>query len=333
MPDLEIPDPHAPPIPRRLAVIVPVRNERENIPMFYERARPVLESLPGLTAWTLVFVNNASEDDSLDVITRLRAGDPHVQVITLSRNFGYHPAMVAGLSHVDSDVYGIIDVDCEDPPEMLRDLYTAIQEGHAVAYGIRSRRPERWWVMFGRKVFYGTLHRIADAEFIEWMSEFALITRPVRNAILVPRTTYPFLRAEIGYVGFKRIGIPYVRAKRQHGASHFNFYGMVRFAVGGLLASSTFPLRLVLYLAAVIGPGFALMVWWRHLSLMEAGALAALTSFGFLLIAVPLSTLYLARAYNNVVARPVFVIDDTRTFLNAPDRAGVAKTAEHGVWS
>ena len=315
------------PQPRRLAVIVPVRNEGQNIPLFYERARPVLDGLPGLAAWTLVFVNNASEDESLDVIKQLRARDPHVQVMTLSRNFGYHQAMVAGLSHIDSDVYGIIDVDCEDPPEMLRELYAGIQAGYAVVYGIRSRRQELKVITFGRKVFYGTLRRLADADFVEWMSEFALITRQVRNAILVPRTTYPFLRAEMGYVGFRRLGIRYVRAKRQHGASHFNFLGMIRFAVGGLLASSTFPLRLVLYLAAVIGPGFVLMVWWRHPSLVEAGALAALTSLGFLLIALPLSTLYLARTYKNVMARPVFVIDDTRTFLDAPAGAGVANPA------
>ena len=298
-----------------LAVIVPVYNERANLAPFYGRAKAALDSLEGLSRWTIVFVNNGSSDGSLEELLALQRADARIRILTLARNFGYHAAMLAGLAETASELYAIIDVDCEDPPELFKEVYAAIQQGWSVAYGIRSRREEFPLITFGRRLFYRTVRLVADAEFVEWMSEFAMMTRQVRDAILVPKTTYPFLRAEIGYVGFKRIGVPYLRAKRQHGRSHFNFWGMIRFAVGGLLSSSTFPLRLILYMAAAVGVCVPVAVWWLALSEGQVTMLAALVGLYFLIMTVPLLSLYLARTYKNGVARPVYVVDWSQTFL------------------
>lgn len=298
-----------------LAVIVPVHNECANIAPFYERARPVLESLEGLSEWEIIFVNDASADDSLAEILKLRAKDKRVKVITLSRRFGYHSVLVAGLSRADRDLYAMVDVDCEDPPELLAQFYRAVQSGVDVAYGVRSNREEPALITFSRKLFYYVNRMIADSEIVVWMAEFAMITRQVRDAILVPRTTYPFLRAELGFVGFKRAGISYFRAKRAHGKSHYNIWRMTRFAVAGILSSSTFLLRLVLYVAAAIGALFPLCSLALGLSLEQAGMLAVILSLYFLILSVPVIALYLARTYKNGVARPVFVIDEKQTFL------------------
>ena len=299
----------------KLAVIVPVHNERANIVPFYERAKRVLQSLQGLDDWAMVFVNDGSGDGSLEEILKLRVNDNHVKVITLSRNFGYHAVLVAGLSQVESDLYAVVDVDCEDPPELLEKFYEAIRGGAQVAYGIRSNRQEPVLITLGRKLFYLANKHIADGEIVVWMAEFAMITKQVRDAILRPHTTYPFLRAEIGYVGFKRVGIPYFRAQRQHGRSHYNIFKMTKFAVAGILSSSTFPLRLVMYLAVVIGIAFPILVLAFGLKSSSVITLAALVSLYFLLMSVPLLSLYLARTYKNVVSRPVFVIDKEQTFL------------------
>lgn len=303
-----------------LSVIVPVHNERLNIGPCYQRASAVLSALKGLDHWSIVFINNASDDGSLEEILALRAVDHRVNVITLSRRFDYHAVLVAGLSEVESDLYAIVDVDGEDPPELLKSFYEAIQEGVCVAYGIRSNRREARLITLGRKLFYKTLRRIADAEIVEWMGEFVMMTRPVRDAILAPKTTYPFLRAELGYVGFTRMGIPYVRAQRQHGQSHYNLLRMTRFAIGGMLASSTFPLRLVLYLAAAIGVAFPIAVWVLHVTVSGAAILAAIVLLYFVLISMSLVSLYVGRGYKNVVARPVFIVDGERTFLDPTDR-------------
>jgi len=297
-----------------LAIIVPVHNELGNIAPFYERTSAVLESLPAIS-WKMVFVNDGSDDGSLERICELRTKDERVKVISLSRDFGYHAVLLAGLSLVSADRYAMIDVDCEDPPELLRDFHAALEGGADVAYGIRSNRVEPAIVTFFRRVFYYLNKGIADSDIVLWMAEFAMITRQVRDAIIAPQTTYVFLRAEIGYVGFVRVGVPYVRGVRTSGKSHYNFLNMTRFAVAGFLASSTFPLRLILYLAVVVGFLFPLVAIVAGLGAAGIASLASVATFYFALIALSTIALYLARAYKNGVARPVFVVDKNRTYL------------------
>jgi len=296
-----------------LAVIVPVYNELGNIDLFYDRARGVLESLP--VEWRIVFVNDGSDDGSLERILRLRKQDERVRVITLSRRFGYHAVLLAGLSLVDADRYVMIDVDCEDPPELLRDFHAAIEGGADVAYGIRSNRVEPSGVTLFRRLFYYVNRSIADSDIVLWMAEFAMLTRQVRDTILAPRTTYVFLRAEIAYAGFVRVGIPYRRAARVVGKTHYNVWNMTRFAVSGFLASSTFPLRLILYVAVLAGILYPLAVLAGGLGAAGAITLAAIVTLYFALFALATIALYLARTYKNGVARPVFVVDRSRTQL------------------
>ncbi|TMC70233.1 MAG: glycosyltransferase family 2 protein [Chloroflexi bacterium] len=297
-----------------LAVIVPVHNEIGNIAPFYDRVRQVLESVPG-QPWQMVFVNDGSTDGSLERICELRTRDERVKVISLSRNFGYHAVLLAGLSLVTADRYAMIDVDCEDPPELLLDFHRAIEGGADVAYGIRSNRIEPVLVTFFRRLFYYLNKRIADSDIVLWMAEFAMITRQVRDAILAPHTTYVFLRAELGYVGFVRVGVPYVRGVRTSGKTHYNFFNMTRFAVSGFLASSTFPLRLILYLAVAIGILFPLVVALAGLGPATIASLASVATFYFALVALSTIALYLARTYKNGVSRPVFIVDKNRTYL------------------
>ena len=156
---------------------------------------------------------------------------------------------------------------------------------------------------------------VADSEIVMWMGEFSMFTRQVRDAILSPKTTFVSLRAEMGYVGFARAAIPYLRAKRQYGETHYNLWRMAVFATASILSGTTFPLRLVLYLAAFVGVAFPIYVGLAGLSATRAAAAAAFVSLYFLVISVPLMSLYLARVYKNGAQRPIFVIDKTRTHL------------------
>jgi len=265
--------------------------------------------------WSVVFVNNASEDGTLERVLQLRESDPRVKVITLSRDFGYHGALVAGLSSVESDYYAIVDVDCEDPPELLVDFFRAIQNGSEIAYGVRSKRDEPWLITFGRKLFYIANKRVADSEIVMWMGEFSMFTRQVRDAVLATKTTFVSIRAEMGYVGFPRVGLPYQRAKRTYGQTHYNLWRMTVYAILSILSGTTFPLRLVSYVAALVGVGFPIYVLAMDLSPSDVLVSASVTLLYYLVVTIPLISLYLARTYKNVAARPVFVIDQTRTRL------------------
>lgn len=298
---------------RRLAVIVPCHNESANVEPFYESAKKVLDGLP--VDWSFLFVNDASVDDTLDKILALRQHDPRVRVATLSRNFGYHSALVAGLSNADADLYAIVDVDGEDPPELLAKFHAAIEGGAHTVYGIRSERIEPGHIIFFRWLFYWINLHIADGPIKLWMAEFGMFTRPVRDYILANKTTFPFLRAELAYVGLRMEGVQYTRQPRLRGASHYNFWRMSMFAIGGFLASSTFPLRASLYLSAGFASLYLILVPALRLGLVEAGALAGVMALGFLLLTVPMLALYLARTYRNVTGRPVYFLDPDKSRL------------------
>jgi len=298
----------------KLHVIVPAWNEEKNVPYFYERTRQALEATD--LDWRIVFVNNGSADGTLGEMLALSQVDPRVKIVTLSRNFGYHAALLAGLSSVEGDLYAIVDVDCEDPPELLVDFYRAISGNVHIAYGVRSDRDEPGLITFGRKLFYILNRAVADdAEIVMWMGEYSMFTKQVRDAILSPKTTFMSLRAEMGYVGFGRIGFPYHRAKRKYGETHYNLWRMTVYAIASILSGTTFPLRLVFYLGVFLGCAFPLFVLVMRLSAIDTGVTAAVLSLYFLLVALPLISLYLARTYKNVVLRPRFVIDHSRTRL------------------
>jgi dolichol-phosphate mannosyltransferase len=297
-----------------LTVIVPVHNEEANVDMFYARMLPVLSSLD-VRDWELLFMNNASTDGTLDKILALRATEPRVKVITLTRNFGLQASMMAGLTSRQSELYAIVDVDCEDPPELLEQFHREIRAGAHTAYGIRSKRDEASWLTSLRGLFYWINHQIADFPVLLWMSEFVMITRPVRDAVVANKSAFPFVRSEIAYAGLKAVGIPYFRASRKHGLSHVNFRGMTEFAVSGFLTSSTFALRVTPYLSAFLAAICALVAFWLDMSLAQASRLAILLGFAYLLVVIPIFALYLARTYKNTLGRPLFLIDPEKTRL------------------
>lgn len=297
-----------------LTVIVPVHNEEANIDMFYERIFPVLSSLD-VSDWEILFMNNASTDATLDKIFQLRETEPRVKVITLTRNFGLQASLTAGLTSRQSELYAIIDVDCEDPPELLEQFHREIRGGAHTAYGIRSTRDEPSWLTSFRGLFYWINRQIADFPVILWMAEFVMITRTVRDAVVANKSAFPFVRSEIAYAGLKAVGIPYFRASRKHGLSHVNFRGMAEFAVWGFLTSSTFPLRVTLYLSALVMMIYMVGVLWLRMSLAQASDWAVLLGFVYLLATVPVLSLYVARTYKNTLARPLFIIDPEKTRL------------------
>ncbi len=298
---------------RKLSVVVVVWNDSVHISTFYERARSALDQLADVD-WDLTFVNNDSDDDSLARLVDLRSFDQRVKIVTLSRNFGYHAALIAGLSMADADLYAMVDVDCEDPPELLSAFFERIAGGSQLAYGIRSDRDEPRLMTLGRRLFYVVNGLLADSAMVMWMGEFAMMTRQVRDVIIAPQTTYPFIRAEMSYVGFRAAGVPYRRARKRIGRSHYGAWRLAQFAFAGILSGTTFPLRFVLYLSVTLGLGLPMAALLLRLTLDDMVKLAAIAIFYHLLLSVSIIALYLARTYRNVVARPVFVVDRSRTY-------------------
>lgn len=302
-----------------LTIICPVYNEEEVVPLFFARTKPVIQKLTSRYKVDLLFLNNASTDGTLDAITRLRKEHSYIYVITLSANVGYQRSLECGLRHAKGDIITFIDADCEDPPEMIPDFVSYYERGYDIVYGERVDREEITVIKQLRKLFYHVVRRIADDDFILYMAEFSLLSSEVRDAVVSDHNSFPFIRSSIARIGFNRMGLPYKRQRRIAGATHYNLIGMIVFAVAGLLASTTLPLRLPIYIlpfwvsvTAVLG---VLQIqtgnfWFAYANFLLAaiyiGGTAAFTA------------LYVARTYKNGLRRPNYVIHRRFTHLQ-PD--------------
>jgi dolichol-phosphate mannosyltransferase len=306
--------------PRKsIRVICPVYNEESSIGYFYDRYCATRDRLRERYDIDLIFVNNASVDRSLEIIKKLRENDGSVQFISHSRNFGYQASVLSGLTKLDDgDAYVIIDVDCEDPPEMILDFIDKWEQGYDLVYGIRKWRPEHWVVVAARRLFYRLTKKIADSEFIIDMAEFSLFSRRVRNLALSHRSTFPFVRSDLAYAGFRRFGIEYRREPRRFGRTHYNFARMAQFAAAGILSASTFPLRAIAY------AGLPLMVFDLIAAICAAaGVLKSvsalfLVNFAYVSFALAFIGIYVARIAKDVSARPIFIVDEELSELNQP---------------
>jgi len=300
---------------KAIAVICPVYNEQESIRYFYDRFSKVRDQLSNELVFDLIFVNNASTDRTLERIQELQRIDPSVQIITHSRNFGYQASVVCGLTHASADAYVVIDVDCEDPPEMIATFVEKWREGYDLVYGLRETRPENRVLILARKLFYRLTHRIADWEFIIDMAEFSLFTDRVRQQVLSHRSTFPFVRSDLAYAGFRRYPLPYSRERRNFGATHYSLVRMTQFAIGGILSSSTFPLRMIAYVGLFLAAIDCFYFLWA-LSAGPAGiSLVVILNLGFFSMSFAFLAIYVARITKDLTARPIFVVDEKNTFL------------------
>jgi glycosyltransferase involved in cell wall biosynthesis len=302
---------------QRLTILSPVFDEESVVPLFFVRMQPVVARLAERYDVRIVFVNNASTDDTVEAILSLRADHPWVHVVSLSTNVGYQRSLDCGLTVVDSDLYAIIDVDCEDPPEMIEAFVEAHERGFDIVYGERIDRPEPTLLKLARRRFYRITRAIADDEIILDMAEFSLVTREVRDALIADETSFPFIRASIGRVGFRRCAIPYTREPRIGGKTHYNVFGLVTFAVAGILSASTWLLRMTIYLlplwiAALVGLAVAVATVDARWPLPTLLVLAA----SYIGAAISFVAIYVARVYKNTLGRPNFFIDSKLTFAD-----------------
>ncbi|HIE74542.1 MAG TPA: glycosyltransferase [Flavobacteriales bacterium] len=293
-----------------VSFICPVHNEEATIPIFLKRLRESIAHLRNRYDFELIFVDDGSTDGTMELLKEECGRDEMVQLISLSRNFGYHAAALSGLKYSTGMAMMIIAVDCEDPPELIPSFIEGWNQGHDIVYGIRGCRPEPRLAQLGRELFYQLIRRIADNAFVPYMGEFAVFTRRVRDVILANQSTFLFIRSEMAFAGFSRLAIPYKSQLRVGGTSHYNLWGMVKFAISNILTSSTFPLRLAVYVGSplfvlnwlviifgVITGGTPLPLWLIALNM------------NFLVLVAVFMAVYLARIYKDGMNKPRFIID------------------------
>lgn len=294
----------------KLTVICPVNNEEQSVSIFFNRIKIIFESISNRYDPNLLFIDNSSEDNTRNIIAELCGQNPFVYLIALSANFGYQASVECGLRNAKGDLFVVIDVDCEDPPELIVEFLQKHEDGWDVVYGERADRHEPTVLKILRKIYYRITRYVSDDDFVVDMAEFCLVTSAVRDAIIQDSSSFPFIRASIGRVGFQRIGIPYKRQKRVAGESHYNLIRMTLFGIAGILSSSTLPLRVSAYLfpfwsIAMITLGIL------HVYNPSPWSMPLLIVLGFLFCGFTgaFFSIYIARAYKNGLRRPNYFIN------------------------
>ena len=299
-----------------ISILVPVYNEEKNITYFFNRIIPVIEKFYYKYTFNFVFTDNDSSDQTIEEIKKYIDKELNITVIKLSKNFGRSASQYAGLENSKADLHFMIDIDCEDPPELLENFISKIESGYDIVYGIRNRIKESIFLFFFAKLYYRICKLLSDNEIILDMAEFSIFKEKVRKEVLKIHTNFPYIRGEISSVGFKKIGIKYKRIPRKLGTSKFKFFDLIYFAIGGVLSTSTFFLRLASILGIIILITNFSFVILHILSIEKFNDylnLIFLLNISLIINFLIFISIYLARIHKNILMKPIYIIDYERS--------------------
>ncbi len=305
------------------SIIAPVYNEEGNLPRLYREIKNTMDSTG--EAWEMILVNDGSHDRSDEIMQQLHAQDPRIKTLTFARNFGHQIAVTAGFDYTSGDATIVIDADLQDPPSVILDMIEMWKQGYEVVYGVRSeRKGETWFKKFTAKMFYRLIYRITDVDIPLDTGDFRLIDRKVVDTLKTMREQARFIRGMTSWIGFKQTGVEYVREERFAGETHYPFKKMAKLALNAITGFSYMPLQIATYIgfiiAALSAVGALLVVYGRLFLESQAffGQATTLVMVLFLggiqLITLGLIGEYIARIYDEVRGRPLYILSEKRGF-------------------
>ena len=305
------------------SVVIPCYNEEEVIMESYRRITAVMLSMG--EPYELVFVNDGSKDATPALLNQLSDEDSSVRVLHFARNAGHQIAVSAGLDYAAGSAVVIIDADLQDPPELIPEMVRLWRDGAQVVYGQRrSRAGESFLKLKTAELYYKLIQKLTGNAIPRDTGDFRLVDEKVADAVRGMPEHARFLRGMFAWVGFKQVPLLYDRDKRFAGQTHYPFKKMLKLAADGIMSFSDKPLKLPLWMGLVwlfLG-GLTLLVllimalaghsgggWWLA-SLLMIG-------FGSTLASIGIAGSYLARVYDEVKQRPLYIVADTRGFDEA----------------
>jgi polyisoprenyl-phosphate glycosyltransferase len=298
-----------------LSVVIPVFNEEENITVLYSRLTAVLEDTH--IDYEIIFVDDGSNDNSLNQLQNLLVEDKRVLVIELARNFGHQVAITAGLDYSQGKAVIVMDGDLQDPPEVLPEFIAKWRKGHDVVYGVRERRKERWLKRAAYAGFYRLLRRIATIEIPLDSGDFCIMDRRVVDLLISMPERNRFVRGIRSWVGLNQSGLPVERQARSAGKPKYTFGRLLLLALDGLISFSYLPLRTITMLGFSISllSIFAAVFYAvkRLMTGLGPPGFATLVVAVFFLAGVQLITMgvigeYVGRIFEEVKQRPLYIV-------------------------
>ena len=304
---------------KKMSIIVPCFNEEEAAPIFYEALREQLGQMP--VEAEILFVDDGSADGTLEAFKTLKARDPRVRYISFSRNFGKEAAMFAGLEAATGEVVAIMDVDLQDPPQMLPQMLRSIEEeGYdCVATRRVTRRGEPRLRSFFARKFYRLINRISRTEVVDGARDFRLMTRRMVDSVLSLREVSRFSKGIFSWVGYETLWLEYENQQRVAGETKWNFWKLLLYSMDGIAAFSTAPLAV----ASVMGFIFCVLafllilyffmktlIWGDPVAGFPATICIMLLLGGLQLFCVGILGQYLSKTYLETKRRPIYIVKE-----------------------
>ncbi len=303
----------------QLTLLIPLFNEVEAIAGFLTRIGELFDSQTDVCL-EILFVNDGSNDETLSQLLKAQISDQRIRIVDLSRHFGKEAALSAGLAAARGDVVVPIDVDLQDPPELIFDMLEAWRQGFEVVLAKRvDRNRESWLKRTTAQCFYRLHNRIADVKIPENVGDFRLMDRRVIEVINHLPESRRFMKGLFAWAGFRTTTLVYMRAQRSVGESRFTGKALLELAAEGLLSFSTAPLRLWLYIGSVLSLLSVFFAVFIVLKVLLTGVdvpgyasiVVAVTLIGGVqLIGIGLLGEYLSRTYIESKRRPPYVVRD-----------------------
>jgi glycosyltransferase involved in cell wall biosynthesis len=306
-----------------ISIVVPVYKEERNVPVFVERAKAILAAIT--PSFEIIFALDPSPDRTREVILAEREQDARIKLLTFSRRFGQPMASIAGMQFSKGKAVVVMDVDMQDPPELIVEMVAKWREGYDVVYAQRtSRKGETLIKRIVSYWGYKLINKIADVNIPPNTGDFRLMSRRVVDEVVRLKETHGFLRGLVALVGFRQTAIPFERPARYAGQGNYNrFLGSLKIGLNGIVGFSNYLLGLssLLGFCAAGGALFFAVVYlflklWGFPFPMGNPTIVILVLFlgGVQLISVGILGEYIGRIYDEVKQRPKFIVDEKHGF-------------------
>jgi glycosyltransferase involved in cell wall biosynthesis len=312
-----------------VSIVAPAYNEARNLAAFIAALTPVLDGLG--EPWEIVFVDDGSRDDTLGLLLAARASDPRLKIVGLARNFGKDVALSCGLAHARGRAVIPIDCDLQHPPEVIPQMLAKWRAGADMVIGVRPRRTEEGLLRrTTARMYYGVMRRMTQVEIPANAGDFRLLDRKIVDVINQMPERCRFMKGIFAWPGFKTETVEFVANARAGGRSTWSWWKLWRFALDGLFSFSTVPLKFWTYLGALSALGaFIYLVITLIQKLVfgitapgYASLLIVMLFFGGLtLLSNGIQGEYIARIFEEVKGRPLFVVANKWGFDDAVVRA------------
>ena len=306
-----------------LSIVVPVYREEKNIPEFLRRLQPILA--PISADYEIIFSLDPSPDRTEELILERRAGDRRIKLLKFSRRVGQPMATLAGLEYSRGEAAIVMDVDLQDPPELVQEMVAKWREGYDVVLPQRRQRTGEPWIKQAvSAVGYKVINKIADVKIPPNTGDFRLMSRRVVDELVKLKESHGFLRGMVAVVGFRQVIIPFDRPARHAGETNYNrFLGSLRIGFNGIFCFSTYALKLSTMMGFAIA-SISFLIALAYLIMKLAGfpfplgnptiVILVLFMGGIQLISVGILGEYIGRIYEEVRGRPKFIVERAEGF-------------------